>query len=218
MLPKLVLHNSVSLDGSLTGFDVNMELHYRLAGTYNAEAHLVGSRTMTAGFELFNVPIRVEEKTDFKKPKRSATLPVWVTPDTKGSLMGMLHACRRVEYSRDIVVLISKTTPEAYVEYLKERNYDYHVVGKTHVDLKRSLELLYEKYNVKTVLADTGQILGTLLLNQDLVNEISLLVHPTIVGPKCYGMLSCAENVKLNLIHNEAFDEKYVWLVYQVGN
>ena len=218
MLPKLVLHNSVSLDGSLTDFEVNMELHYRIAGNYKAEVHLVGSKTMTAGFELFNVQVPKEEKSDFEKPNRSSTLPLWVTPDTKGNLKGLLHACRRFEYCKDIVVLISETTPQNYVEYLQERNYNYHVVGRTHVDLKLALELLSEEYNVKTVLADTGQILGNLLLNQGLVNEISLLVHPTIVGPKCYGMFCGAENVKLTLMHNETFDEKYVWLVYRVEN
>lgn len=216
MLPKLILHNSISLDGSLTGFEPNMELHYRIAGNYKAEANLVGSRTMTTGLELFNVPIPVEEKADFEKPNRCSSLPFWVTPDSKGSLKGRLHACRRFEYSKDIIVLVSEETPQSYVEYLRERKYDYHVVGKTHVDLKCALELLSEKYGVKTVLTDTGQILGNLLLNQGLVNEISLLVHPTIVGPKCYGMFCGAENLKLTLIRNEAFDKKYVWLVYRV--
>jgi 2,5-diamino-6-(ribosylamino)-4(3H)-pyrimidinone 5'-phosphate reductase len=216
MLPKLVLHNSVSLDGSLTDFEVNMELHYRIAGNYKADAHLIGSKTMTAGFELFNVSVPTEEKSDFEKPNRSSDLPFWVTPDTKGNLKGLLHACRRFEYSRDIVVLISETTPRDYVEYLQERNYDYHVVGRTQVDLKCALELLSEAYNVKTVLADTGRILGNLLLNQGLVNEISLLVHPSIVGPKCYGMFCDVENMKLTLLHNETFDGKYVWLVHGV--
>lgn len=214
MLPKLVLHNSVSLDGSLTDFEVNMELHYRIAGNYRAEAHLIGSKTMTAGFELFNVPIPKEEKTDFEKPNRSTSLPYWVTVDSKGNLKGVLHACRRFEYCKDIIVLVSEETPQDYVEYLQERNYDYHVVGKKQVDLKGALELLSEKYEVKTVLADTGQVLGNLLLNQGLVNEISLLVHPTIVGPKCYGIFSGAQNLKLNLIQNATFDKKYVWLVY----
>jgi 2,5-diamino-6-(ribosylamino)-4(3H)-pyrimidinone 5'-phosphate reductase len=216
MLPKLVLHNSISLDGSLTGFEPNMELHYRIAGNYKAQANLVGSKTMKTGLELFNVPIPVEEKTDFEKPNRCSSLPFWIMPDSKGSLKGRLHACRRFEYSKDIIVLVSEETPQSYVEYLRKRNYDYHVVGKVHVDLKRALELLSEKYGVKTVLTDTGQTLGNLLLNQGLVNEISLLVHPTIVGPKCYGMFCGVENLKLTLIRNETFDEKYVWLVYRV--
>lgn len=218
MLPKLVLHNSVSLDESLTNFQINMELHYQIASNYSADAHLIGSKTMTSGFELFNEPIPEENKSDFEKPNRSNSLPYWVTVDSKGILKGVLHACRRFEYSRDIVVLLTEETPQDYVEYLQERNYDFHVVGKKYVDLKSALELLSQKYGVKTVLADTGRVLGNLLLNQGLVTEISLLVHPVIVGPNCYRMFSDSKNLKLNLVHNETFDKKYVWLVYTVEN
>jgi len=31
MLPKTILHNPVSLDGSLTSFEPNMGLHYQIA-------------------------------------------------------------------------------------------------------------------------------------------------------------------------------------------
>ncbi len=45
MLPKTILHNPVSLDGSLTRFEPNMGLHYQIAGKYNADAHLICSNT-----------------------------------------------------------------------------------------------------------------------------------------------------------------------------
>ncbi len=218
MLPKLILHNSISVDGSLTDFMPNMELHYRIAGDYKAQAHLIGSKTMSAGFDIFNQPIPVEEESDFKKPNRYVGLPYWVTPNSTGSLKGILHACRRFEYCKDIIVLVSEQTPQDYIDYLKERNYDYLVVGKTKVDLKRSLELLSEKYGVKTVLADTGRVLGSILLNDGLVNEVSILVHPTIVGPKTYHMFVGTKNMNLTLKHNETFDGKYVWLVYDVAS
>ena len=53
MLPKIILHNSVSLDGSLTNFGPNMELHYQIAGKYNVDAHLIGSNTVIVGVELY---------------------------------------------------------------------------------------------------------------------------------------------------------------------
>ena len=214
MLPKLILHNSVSLDGSLTNFMPNMELHYTLAGKYDADAHLIGSNTVKVGAELYGGPVPAEQESDFVKPERCATLPIWVIPDTKGALKGILHTCRRFEFCREVVVLISEETPEEYVEHLEERNYDYHVVGERHVDLKKALGLLSEKYGVKTVLADTGRILGNLLLNQGLVTEVSLLIHPVIVGTKSYNMFSDINNIKLKLLKSEVFEDNYVWLVY----
>ena len=49
MLPKVILHNTISLDGSLTGFEPNLEIHYQIARSYQADVHFVGSRTAKAG-------------------------------------------------------------------------------------------------------------------------------------------------------------------------
>jgi 2,5-diamino-6-(ribosylamino)-4(3H)-pyrimidinone 5'-phosphate reductase len=214
MIPKVILHNSVSLDGSLTDFEPNMELHYKIAGNYNADAHLIGSNTVKVGAKLYG-DVPPEKQEDFTKPERSDSLPYWVMVDTRGILKGLLHTCRRFEYCRDVIVLVSEETPREYVAHLRERNYDYHVVGKKHVDLERAFELLSTKYDVKTVLADTGSILGNLLLNQGFVTEISLLVHPVVVGTSSYNMFSNVnKNTKLTLRKNETLEKNYVWLVY----
>jgi len=218
MFPKIVIHNSISLDGSLTNFEPNMGLHYQIAEYYKPEAHLIGSNTARIGATLFGNGISQEEKRDFEKVKRDKNLPYWVMIDTKGSLKGILHVCRRFEFSRDIIVLLSEETPKEYIEYLKDRNYDYHITGKSHVDLKVGLEILSTQYGVKTVLTDTGRILSNLLLNQGLVSEISLLIHPLIVGKNAYPILSDVNNnLSLTLRKKETLDKGYVWLVYKVN-
>ena len=216
-LPKVIVHNSISLDGSLTGFKPNMALHYQIAGNYKPEAHLIGANTVKVGVELYGEGVPEEEKKDFEKPARAKSLPLWVIPDTAGALKGLLHTCRRFEYCRDVVLLLSGETPEDYLVHLRERNYDYHIVGRQHVDLKRSLELLSAKFRVKTVLADTGRILSNLLLEQGLASELSLLVHPVIVGKKAYTIFgNIGKGVDLKLRKQETLDKVFVWLVYKV--
>jgi len=39
---KVVIHNAVSADGRLTGFEVDMAEYYRLAGTWPEDATLCG--------------------------------------------------------------------------------------------------------------------------------------------------------------------------------
>ncbi|MFC1786956.1 dihydrofolate reductase family protein [Halobacteriota archaeon] len=216
MLPKIILHNSISLDGSLLNFEVNMGLHYQIAGEYKPDAHLVGSNTVKTGAELYG-STPPEEKHDFIKPTRNGNLPYWVIPDTKGTLKGMLHEIRRFEFCKDVIILTSKATPKEYIKYLEARDYDHHIVGSKHVDLEKSLELLYKNYNVKTILTDTGKILGNLLLNRGLVKEISLLIHPVIVGDKPYNIFdNIDKNIHLKLLKNEILEKGYVWLVYKV--
>lgn len=217
MLPKVVVHNSISLDGSLTGFEVNMGLHYRLAATYKPQAHLIGSNTMRAGIELYGNGVPPEEKEDFLMPAKAAALPYWVIPDTRGSLLGLLHTFRRFESCRDVIILISENTPAQYVEYLKERKYDFHVTGAQHVDLNESLAQLSMKHDVKTVLVDTGRILSNMLLEQNLVNEISLLIHPVVVGKKSYKIFADLDRmIDFELLRSERLDRSYQWLAFRV--
>lgn len=218
MMPKVIIHNSVSLDGSLTKFEPNMNMHYQIARNYRPDVHLIGSNTVKAGAELYGEGVPLEEKTDFEKPKRARSMPYWVIPDTKGALKGLLHTCRRFEFCRDVIILISEETPDEYIKYLEERNYNYHIVGKKHVNLETTLNLLSAKYEVKKVLADTGRVLGNLLLDQDLVSELSLLIHPVIVGNKSYNIFSnINEAISLKLDKAEVLDKGYVWLVYKVS-
>lgn len=216
-LPEIIMHNSISLDGSLTNFEPNMGLHYQIARAYKPDAHVIGSNTITKGIELYGDGVPPEEQGDFTKPIRDENLPFWVIPDTTGSLKGVLHTCRRFEFCKDVIVLISEATPESYIRYLKERKYDYYSVGKKHIDLKKSLELLSVKYNVRTILTDTGRILGNLLLNHGFVSEISLLIHPVIVGTDAYTIFAQIDkSIKLKLVKREIFNNGYVWLVYTV--
>ena len=83
--------------------------------------------------------------------------------------------------------------------------------------LKRSLELLSSKYRVRTVLADTGRILGNLLLEKELASELSLLIHPIIVGERTYSIFgNMSKSIKLKLHRKEVFPKGYVWLAYKV--
>ena len=217
MLPEVIVHNSISIDGSLTNFEPNMELHYRIAGSYQPDVHLIGSNTVETGIELYEGGVPREEKKDFEKPRRDKSLPYWVIPDTKGKLKGLLHTCRRFESCKNVIVLISETTPTEYVKYLETRNYDYHIAGKKHVDLEKALELLSSEYEVKKVLTDTGRILGNLLIQQGFVSKLSLLIHPVIVGKESYNIFgNINEETKLNLANQEVFPGGYIWVTYHL--
>jgi 2,5-diamino-6-(ribosylamino)-4(3H)-pyrimidinone 5'-phosphate reductase len=215
MIPEIILHNSISLDGSLTNFEVNMGIHYEIAGSYKPQVHLIGSNTIKTGIELYGAA-PPEEKYDFKKPKRDDNLPYWVIIDTKGSLKGKLHEVRRFEFCKDVIILISEETPKDYIDYLEKRKYDFHTVGKKHIDLKNSLELLNNKYNVRTILTDCGRILGNILLEKGLVKEISLVIHPVIVGKNAYNMFDEIHNLmnfelkKVGIIEND-----YILVIYK---
>ena len=79
--------------------------------------------------------------------------------------------------------------------------------------------LLTKKYKIRTILTDTGKVLGNLLLNQGFVREISLLIHPIIVGKKSYSIFGDVEKeIRIKLLKQEKFEKGHLWLVYKVLN
>jgi 2,5-diamino-6-(ribosylamino)-4(3H)-pyrimidinone 5'-phosphate reductase len=215
MLPNIILHNSISLDGSLTDFEVNMELHYKIAGEYKPDAHLIGSNTIISGIKNYGISQK-EEKKDFIKPKRNNILPYWIVIDTDGKLINHLHEIRRFEFCKDVIILISKQTKNKYIKYLESRNYDYFITGTQKIDFKKSLELLKKKYQINKILTDTGKILGNILLQKGYVYEISLLIHPVIVGNSGYNIFSdITKKINLKLYKKQVLKNKYLWIIYK---
>jgi len=219
--PKVIIHNSVSLDSSIDGFEVNLGLHYKIVGDYKADIHLIGSNTAETGIKNGG-KIPPEEDFDFKKPNKDKGFPYWVIPDTKGILDGMLHVYRRFEFCKDVVLLVSKKTSKKYIKYLEERDYDYFIMGETYVNYKKAFKLLAEKYKAKIILTDTGGRLNSILLKQKLVDEISLLVSPVLVGKKSTNLFRSLnpknENIKLELIKSEILNKGYTLSRYKVIN
>lgn len=214
------MHNSISLDGALTNFDVNMELHYQIADTYHPQAHLIGSNTVKKGLDLYIDQIPTEKKTDFKKPNKLKNLPLWVIIDSKGLLEGYHHIYRQFEFCKDVIILISQKTPKRYIQYLKQRSYDFIQIGKNHVDIKKALHLMKKNYSIDILLTDTGPTLNGILLNKNVIQEISLLIHPIIVGkqPNTTHLTFHKRKtaVTLHPIKYKLFEKKYLWASYKV--
>jgi 2,5-diamino-6-(ribosylamino)-4(3H)-pyrimidinone 5'-phosphate reductase len=119
--------------------------------------------------------------------------------------------------SKDIIILTSDKTPTKYINYLNERNYDNFNFGKDHVDIEKSLGFLYKKFKIKKILVDTGKILGNHLLSKGFINELSLLIHPIIMGRERYYFFdNIHSDINLNLNKIEKIDDNLVWMVYKI--
>ncbi len=222
MLPKTIIHNVISLDGAVTGFTVDLENYYAIAGTFNPDAKLVGSATANSGIEMYSDGVPEEKESDFIKPRitENDNRPYWVIPDTSGRLMGKVHVFRRLEYCKDVIMILSAKTPENYARYLMERNYEIIYAGEDNIDFRQVLELLHEKYQCDVVLTDSGGTLNRLLLEEGLVDEISLMISPVITGtgqPRLFSQLQTGDKpIKLELIKEEKQSNQDMHLQYKV--
>ncbi len=220
MSTKVILHNSVSVDGSISNFPMNMALHYQVAGSFNAQAHLIGSQTALKGLDMFLKDLPQEHEDDWKRPEGKDHLPYWIVVDSQGQLENKMHVYRRFEFCRDVIVLVSAFTPRTYIEYLNERNYLVIFSGHKKVDFGHALEVLRDDFQAETIVTDTGPTLNTHLLRQGLIHEISLIMSPTIIGDNgskvIKSMLAPKEKLTLELIEHDVLTAHHMWLHYRV--
>lgn len=217
MLPKIIIHNTISLDGSYTDIIADMELHYGIAATFGAQAYLAGSSTVKSA----SIKIPSEKKSDFRKPVtgKNDQRPYWVITDSRGQLLGMLHLHRRMPFIKDIIVLVSEKTPEKYLKYLEERDYDIIYSGKDHVNLSDAFQALRKNYGIKKLIADTGGMLDCVMLNQGLADEINLLIVPEINGHnkiKLFDFISENSRIELKLLNVYRHPNGFTQLHYKV--
>lgn len=224
MIPEIIMHNTISLDGAINGFDIDLELHYQILSSFDPDATLAGSATAKSGIDIFIGNIPPEEDSDFTKPpiKSSADNPFcnpyWIIVDSSGILEGMLHVLRRSDYCRDIILLVSEKTPLSYINYLRERNYEYVVAGEEHVDYKRALEICADKYGFKKVVMDSGSTLCDIMLDEGLVDRINLIIAPVIVGEGSENIFSKVKRSgrTLRMLHHEVVKENLLMVQYEV--
>jgi 2,5-diamino-6-(ribosylamino)-4(3H)-pyrimidinone 5'-phosphate reductase len=221
MRPKVILHNAVSLDSRNTGFPADIGLYYELIARWQEDAILAGSGTLLAAPE--EVPPEDEAGSQPPAQIPDDSRPLLVVPDSRGRIRTW-HHWRHQPYWRDVLVLCSQTTPGDYLEYLDRLQVEYMLTGQDHVDFQQALEALYLRHNIQVVRVDSGGTLNGVLLRAGLVDEISLLVHPCLVGANSPSFFidpdpGIQESViGLRLQHLEALRDDLVWVIYEVVN
>lgn len=216
MMPKVIAQTEVSLDGAIGGFQVHMSVYYGIASELGADAELFGSETMLKA-DMPDAP-EGPDKLHKPAPKPGDDRHLWFVPDSRGRVR-KLHLYRDTEWCLDLVMLIAETTPADYRRYLEERDYDYIVAGHDRVDLRAALEEISRRYGIKALRADSGGVLISALLQQRLVDELSLLVDPVLVGTahaRMFRTLDLPQSIKLRLLNADVLRDGLVHLHYAV--
>lgn len=89
---------------------------------------------------------------------------------------------RAQPYWRDVPALCSQARSKEYLDYLGEGHVEYIVAGGDHVDMRAALEELNTRYGVESIRVDSGGTLNGVRLPEGLVDEVSLLINPALVG------------------------------------
>ena len=197
-----------------------MELFYELIPRWAEEATLAGADTMLAALD--EVPEEMAEDLDPSEIFEDDPRPLLAIIDSRGRVR-IWHAFRRWPYWCRFVALVSRTTPQDYLDYLSEHHIDHIVAGDDKVDLAVALEELGERYGVTTIRVDSGGALNGALLREGLVDEVSVLHAPVLVGGEGLKTLFTEPDlegpegvIKLRLEHVGKLRDDVVWTRYKV--
>lgn len=175
MMPEVILHTAVSLDGRVDLFEPDLALFYRLAQSFEEDATLAGSETiLRSGAEP-------DAHDASAKPPPEKWLPLLVVPDSHGRVRSWATLLSS-GYWRAGVALITRSTPNDYRAYLDRVRVSTIVAGTDKVDLTAALLELADRFGVRRVRVDSGGTLNGALLRAGLVTQVSVLLHPVMVG------------------------------------
>ena len=83
-----------------------------------------------------------------------------------------------------IVVLLTRAVSDAHLAGLREDGVSYIFAGEQEIDLALALELLNRELGIKRLLVEGGGGANGAFLRAGLIDEISLVVCPTVDGAK----------------------------------
>jgi 2,5-diamino-6-(ribosylamino)-4(3H)-pyrimidinone 5'-phosphate reductase len=233
MKPRVILHNAVSADGRVDWFPADISLFYELAATWHEDATLAGSGTILAAGGGAEEPAPAPSGAGAAPSGAGAApsgagaappdrRPILAVVDSRGQVKGW-RTLLAAGYWRTGVALCSATTPPDHLAWLADQGVERLVAGADRVDLAAALDELAARFGVKTVRVDSGGKLNGELLRLGLVDEISLLVHPYLVGGKTpASMFRAAELtheigvLELELLQSRKVKAGIVWLRYAV--
>ncbi len=174
MRPRIILHNAIGADGSIDGFMSDIKLFYETAGSFQEDATLAGNDALLAAF--------IDETGgEVRRTDSAGSRPLLVVPDSRGHIHDW-PTLRRAPLPARVAVLCSRATPDEYLDSLRELNIDYVVTEDDRVDLPAALDELTALYDIKVVRVESSGTLNGALLSLGLVDEVSFLLSPCLVG------------------------------------
>jgi riboflavin biosynthesis pyrimidine reductase len=187
MKPHVICHMAASIDGrtllSRWTPEDNMPpgLFDRLHEELDGNAWLVGRVTGQEYAKGSDYPTSTKDVFP-RKP--------WLARRDAKAYGIVLDARAKIVWGRSdigndpIVVVLSEDVSDAHLAGLRGEGVSYVFGGKTELDLALTLEVLNRELGVKRLLLEGGGVTNGAFLRAGLVDEVSLILFPTVDGAK----------------------------------
>jgi riboflavin-specific deaminase-like protein len=142
----------------------------------SGDAVLIGHTSVKRDNVRLGLPVELQESRLKRGQSRS---PLRVIVSNEGKIDDRLKIFQ--SDVSPIVIFSTKRMPQRYQRALQKKA-TLHLSEAGHVDLVGMLQTLRDTYNVRTVACEGGPTLFRGLLEQDLIDELSLTIAPYMFG------------------------------------
>lgn len=227
--PYVICHMTTSINGKITGkylekanFAVNE--YYRLHREFHADAFLCGRKTMESSFtnsyypDLTKYKNIIADKNDFIDSSHDF-YAIAIDFHAKLGWQNNYISDDDPGYNNAYIIeVLSENTDESFLNYLREKRISYIFAGKEQFDVSLMLYKLKELFNINLLLLEGGGIINGTFLNEDLIDELSIVIAPYIEYSNETKELFFNDNTllkKFNLYSHQLLEDHSLHLKYK---
>lgn len=228
--PRVICHMASTVDGRIIAENWGIEekrkkfsaIYEQCHQSFGSQAWMVGRVTMEKDFTEGLTPELAKPETPIGREayignKEATSFAIAV--DSKGKL-----GWRSNEIDGDhIIEVLAEQVSDQYLYYLQQKGISYIFAGKKTLDFKSALHQLAALFPIQTIMLEGGGHINGSLLNEGLIDELSLLILPIADGtPKSPTTFEVGEYLEkrpstpLRLIEIKPLENEVVWLRYHV--
>ncbi len=114
-----------------------------------------------------------------------------------------------------IVEVVTKQADPRYLGYLQSINIPYIVAGTDVVDVAYALEVLRKRFGAEKLLLEGGSVIDGYFLRANCVDELSLVVSPTVADANSKPLFDGAIVADFSLCNVKQYPNGVLWLNYK---
>lgn len=195
--PYIICHMVTSIDGKVTGkflytpeCEKPTETYYQINRDYQADAYACGRVTMEGSFTGGWYP-DLSEYTPAYSPMDYLTDDISdffaVAFDPHGRLGWKSNTILDEDPGyggAQIIEVLTHQVDLRYLHYLQTMDIPYIFAGDTEIDIKEALQKLKAYFGINKLLLEGGSILNGAFQRAGVIDELSLVVAPTVADPE----------------------------------
>lgn len=227
--PYIICHMLQSIDGKVTGTFLHttstisaQNAYYELHRSYNADGFVCGRVTMNESFTKGYYPdlSKYEETKSNDDYIAGVGYTYFAVAIDRYGKLGWQDSCIHDDDpgydNAHIIEIVSEQVDRRYLTYLRSIGVSYILAGDgEHLEIETALERLKKYFGINKLLLEGGSIVNGWFEREDMIDEISIVIAPTIATKGDYPLFYNGKALDLTHVETRTFENGVVALRFK---